>query len=94
MVFGPNTFRTRLESAQGMESEFRAGDFVYVDPDLSPRGGDYVTVRLAGEALTVRRFVEADGRRMLRALGPDVPDRVLDAADETTIEGVVVVRGE
>ena len=94
MYFGPETFTVRLESGDGMEPEFRAGDFVFVDPDEPMEHGCCVAVRRGrDEATTVRWLVIEDGRRVLRAPDPEVPDCVLDASNETTIQGVVVLLG-
>ena len=46
----------------------------------------------AGETV-VRRIVDADGGRVLRACGPGCTDRVLDDDTEVLIRGVVVFRG-
>ena len=94
MHYGPETFIVRLESADGMEPAFRAGDFAYVDPDLSAEHGHTAAVWRPGGAMAVRRFVVEDGARVLRALDPDVPDIVLDASNETMLQGVVVFRGQ
>ena len=93
MHYGPETFNVRLESADGMEPEFRAGDYVYVDPDLSAEHGHTVAVLRPGGEMTVRRFVIEDGRRVLRALDADAQDCVLDELNETILQGVVVFRG-
>ena len=43
--------------------------------------------------VTVRRLVEEDGRRILRAADPAWPDVVVTADNETLIRGTVVVVG-
>ena len=64
-MFGPDTFTVRLESGDGMEPEFRAGDFVFVDPDERAEHGCCVAVRFGrDEATTVRWLVIEDGRRV------------------------------
>ena len=93
MHYGPETFIVRLALADGMEPAFRAGDFAYVDPDLSAEHGHTAAVRRPGGAMAVRRFLVEDGRRVLRALDPDVPDVVLDTENETMLQGVVVFVG-
>ena len=42
---------------------------------------------------SVREVAEAEGGRVLRALDPDCPDRVLDVDVEVMIRGVVVMLG-
>lgn len=77
-----------------MAPRFRRGDFVYVDPDACEEVGRFVAVR-DGEsgATAVRQLVEVEGKRALRALEGDGPDRVLDAERGNPIRGVVVFRG-
>ena len=77
-----------------MAPSLRAGDYVYVDPDEPAADRRFVAV-WDGEprATTVRLYVMEDGRRVLRALNADYPDRVVDAVNETDIRGVVVFRG-
>ena len=61
----------RLSDGCGMEPEFGAGDFVYVDPDEPATAGRFVAVQPRPEdAVTVRRLATEDGRRVLRTLGP------------------------
>lgn len=76
-----------------MAPELRAGDFIYVDPDLSAEDGHWVAVKRPGEAMTVRRFLIEDGTRVLRALDSEVPEVVLDTSNETMLQGVVVFWG-
>ena len=52
-----------------------------------------MAVRRRGEAITVWRFLVEDGSRILRTLDADVPEVVLDASNETMLQGVVVFRG-
>ena len=46
-----------------------------------------------GGETVVRRLVERDGRRTLRALDERCPERTVDAGNETDIRGVVVFVG-
>ena len=71
---------------------FFEGGFVYVDPDVAMQPGDVVAVR-CGYTTLARRLTDEDGRRVLRAVRPDRSDRVVNAANETRIHRVVVVRG-
>lgn len=92
-MFGPEIFVARLAD-RAMEPVFLAGDFVTVDLDEPAEPGRFVAVREGDtDATTVRRMVLEDGRRVLRAEDPDVPDVVLDASNETMIQGVVVFSG-
>ena len=90
--YGPDTFVIRMAD-DSMAPRIRRGDFVYVDPDQSAVPGRFVALRGPGGERTVRRCVEEDGRRVLRALAPGWPESVLDAEVGTLIEGVVVFAG-
>jgi len=78
-----------------MAPRVRAGDYVWVDPDEPAADGRFVAVRDPGRGgeTVVRRLVERDGRRFLRALDARVPERSVDAGNETDIRGVVVFVG-
>ena len=93
VIFGPNTFVVRVDGSD-MAPRFRRGDFVYVDPDASEKVGRFVPVRdEASDATAIRQLVEVEGRRVLRALGGDRPDRDLDTDGESLIRGVVLFQG-
>ena len=72
-----------------------AGDFAWIDPDEPAEDGRLVAVWEDGPgSATLVRLLEAeDGRRVLRALDPGWPERVLDRDNETMIRGTVVFLG-
>jgi hypothetical protein len=84
----PDTFVVRVDG-DDMAPQFRRGDLVYVDPDASEEVGRFVAVRDEESGATeIRQRVEVEGRRALRALDGDRPDRVLDTDSESLIRGV------
>ena len=92
-MHGPETFVVRLAD-DSMAPRFRAGDYVYVDPDESAGDGRFVGVRDPATGEETARLLEArDGRRVLRALAPGWPAIPLDADNETMITGTVVFGG-
>ena len=93
-MFGRETFIVRIAD-DAMAPRVRAGDYVWVDPDEPAADGRFVAVRDPGRGgeTVVRRLVERDGRRFLRALDARVPERSVDAGNETDIRGVVVFVG-
>ena len=83
MQFGPETFALRVQG-RDMEPRFAEGDWTWVDPDEPAADGRLVAVRdPETETEQVRLYVVADGRRILRALDPEVPDRELTREIET-----------
>ena len=93
VVFGPDTFVVGVDG-DDMVPRFRRGDFVYVDPDACEEVGRFVAVGDEESGATgIRQLVEVEGRRALRALDGDRPDRVLESDSESLIRGVVVFRG-
>ena len=93
-MFGRETFIVRI-AEDAMAPRVRAGDYVWVDPDEPMADGCLVAVRDPGRGgeTVVRRLVVRDGRRFLRALDARVPERSVDAGNETDIRGVVVFVG-
>lgn len=93
MDFGLDTFVLRLVG-DAMAPVFRAGELIYVDPDVPAESGRFVAMRHEGTGTTlVRRIVEEDGRQVLRAQDSDVPDCGFGAEMGTSFLGVVVFAG-
>ncbi|WP_158667279.1 LexA family protein [Vitreoscilla sp. C1] len=69
---------------------FQEGETILVDPEMEPRNGDYVIVRLddANEA-TFKKLVIEGEKKYLIALNPDWPDRIIEVNENATIVGVV-----
>ncbi len=94
MVGGPETFMERVDD-DGLAPLVEAGDFAYVDPDEPAVDGRMIAVWEdgPGSATLVRLLEVEDGRRVVRALRPGWPERVLDHDNETMIRGTVVFVG-
>ena len=94
-MFGRETFIVRIAD-DAMAPRVRAGDYVWIDPDEPAGDGRLVAVRCpgrGGETVVRLLLVERDGRRTLRALDARIPERTVDAGNETDIRGVVVFVG-
>lgn len=90
MQYGRDTFVVRVEDNR-MAPRFNEGDFVFVDPDEPAVDGCFVGIRHDdGRAMTIRRFTDEGGRRLLRTMNPDYIECELDAKNETMICGVAV----
>jgi len=88
------TFILRVKGAS-MEPRFYNGDLIFVDPDIVAESGKYVVVKLedADEA-TFKQLIIEGGRKYLKALNPDWPERIVELGDTTKVCGVVVFKGE
>ena len=93
-MFGPETFIVRIAD-DAMAPRVCAGDYIWIDPDEPAVDGSFVAVRDPGRGgeTVVRLLVDRDGRRILRALDERIPERTVDAGNETDIRGVVVFVG-
>lgn len=92
-MFGKDTFIVRLAGTSTTRC-VRDGDYAYVDPDEPAAHGRLVAVRDEAQLQTsIRLLIERDGQRVLRTLDESCPDRVVDASNETDIQGVVVFVG-
>lgn len=59
-----------------MEPKFHDGDLIFVDPEVPPAGGRYVVASLKGDReATFTQLIVEGGRRYLKALNPDWPNR-------------------
>ncbi len=78
-----------------MEPVFQEGDLIFVDPCAPPDHGKYVVVRLddSNEA-TFKQLVIEGGRKYLKALNPDWPDRIIEVNVKATICGVIIFKGQ
>jgi len=65
------------------------------DIGVLPDHGKYVVVRLddSNEA-TFKQLVIEGGRKYLKALNPDWPDRIIEVNVKATICGVIVFKGQ
>ena len=84
---GNNLFGYRVEDDEAVP-HFRKGDVALINPNLSPRNGDFVVARGSGKCM-LRLYVEgASGSILVAPSGMDVPV----AADSLIILGRVVER--
>ena len=89
---GPGTFALRV-AGPSMAPRFRDGDYIFVDPDAAERDRGFVLVRPSnGRGATFRQLVEDAGRRYLKALNRDWPNRIAES-DDDAVCGVVVFHG-
>jgi len=88
------TFILRVKGAS-MEPKFYNGDRIFVDPEVAAESGKYVIVKLedSGEA-TFKQLIIEGGRKYLKALNPDWPERIVELDDSAVICGAVVFKGE
>ena len=93
MHYGPETFVARMPD-DSMAPEVPKGWWAFVDPDEPMASGLLLGVddQETGD-VTVRRLVEEDGRRYLRATDPAWPEIEVTYDTETLIRGTVVFVG-
>jgi SOS-response transcriptional repressor LexA len=74
------------------ERSYKEGDFIAVDPDIEARHKSRVVVRLDDEntATFKQLLVEPDGKKLLVALNPSWPNRILPVNGNATVCGVVI----
>ena len=74
----------------GGKVSFQEGEIVLVDPEMDPRNGDFVVVRLDSQnEATFKKLVVEGGEQYLMALNPDWPERIIELDESATIIGVV-----
>ena len=87
---GSRTFALRIDGVS-MEPHYGTGDIIYVDPDVAARDHKDVVVRLSySSQVTVRRLVEVDKQRYLKALYPGRRAKLLPLSAAVWIAGVVI----
>ncbi len=76
----------------GGDRSFNDGDYIAVDPCREARNGSLVVVRLDDDhtATFKQLVVEPNGERMLMALNPSWPNRIMHVTANATICGVVI----
>ena len=89
-----DTFVLRIRG-ESMEPKFHDGDLIFVDPQISPTSGRFVIVFSNDfEEPTLKQLILEEGRRYLKALNPDWPNRISEMDANATIIGVAVFKGE
>ena len=76
----------------GGERSYNDGDYIAVDPCREARNGSMVVVRLDDDhtATFKQLLIEPNGERMLMALNPSRPTRIMHVSTNATICGVVI----
>lgn len=93
MYYGRDTFTVRV-AGDDMAPNFSDGDFAYLDPDEPAVHGRFVGVyEPESRETVVRLYVVEHGKRLLRAMRAEIPDRVVTHDNETDIRGTVVLWG-
>lgn len=69
---------------------FRDGELVLIDPNADAENGSFVVVRLDDESeATFKQLIVEGGRKYLKALNPNWPNRIFEVNGNATICGVV-----
>lgn len=77
----------------GSDLSFKDGDRIFVDPDREAQHKSLVIVRLEDEAeATFKQLLIEGEQRMLQALNPQWPDRIMKINGRATLCGVVIGR--
>lgn len=75
------------------KASFTDGDVIFIDPERSGTHGSYVVVRMDDDnQATFKRLIIEGNRKMLEALNPAWPDRIIEIKDNATICGVVIAK--
>tara|TARA_R110000850_G_scaffold235923_1_gene360781 strand:- start:272 stop:514 length:243 start_codon:yes stop_codon:yes gene_type:complete len=78
-----------------MEPKFREGELIFVDPRAPVEHGKFVVVRLEeSNEVTFKQLILEEGKKFLKTLNPDWPDRIVSVTPNTTLCGVIVFKGE
>ena len=89
---GERTFALRVRG-ESMEPSYQHGDFIFVDPDVSPKHGKDVVVRLDdGNEVAFRRLVVEGESEYLKPANPNWPDKITEISvyPDARIVGVVI----
>lgn len=90
---GPGTFVLKV-TGESMAPRFSDGDYIFVDPDVPAENGSYVVVRRPNDgAATFKQLIVEDGRRFLKAVNPNWPEPIVEAAPDAAVCGVVIFQG-
>jgi SOS-response transcriptional repressor LexA len=89
---GPGAFALILEE-DDMFPEYRAGDYIVVNPDVVPADGDDVIAIGPDRTAMLRRLEEGSGGRFLVALDLSRPDSRIPQTEEYALVGTVVFQG-
>ena len=84
-----STFLMRVQGDDWWEQGIHHGDLLVVDRAIPPSTGSWVVAVLEGEFALRRVGRNAQGRRVLQSVCPEVPDRLLSGQPDCQIWGVV-----
>lgn len=74
---------------------FKDGDLILIDPHVDAENGSLVVVRLDDESeATFKQLIVEGGRKFLKALNPNWPNRIFEVNGNATICGVVKAKTE
>ncbi len=74
-----------------METEFKEGDIIIVDPTRQPDPGRFVVAKkIDTNEATFKQLIQEAGEFYLKAINPDWPEKIIRMDEEWTINGVVV----
>lgn len=79
-----------LVLGDSMLPEFKDGNIIVIDPDMSPANGHFVFAKYDGEYIFRQLEIQND-KYFLKPLNPAYP--TLEIPDLTAIEGVIVAGG-
>lgn len=85
----PTDFLVQL-ATESMLPDFRPGEVIQVRMTATPKHNDDVVVVFPSGKSTFRRLLDTEDGRILQALNPQWPDRLLSFPPGTRIVGVVV----
>lgn len=96
---GPRTYVLAVKGASmynpGGDISFREGDKIFVDPDRDAQHRSLVVVRREDDAeATFKQLLIEGDVRLLQALNPNWPDKIMKLEADTTLCGVVIGRLE
>lgn len=96
---GPRTFILRVggESMQNLagKASFKAGDFIYCDPDREAAEESFILVRSSHDSEPqLRQLVIESGVRYIKATNPAWPDQIKELVAPAEIVATVIFKGE
>jgi SOS-response transcriptional repressor LexA len=88
------TFVLRVRGVS-MEPKFREGELIFVDPFAPIGHGKFIVVRLEeSDEVTFKQLMLEEGKKYLKTLNPDWPNRIIELKPDIRICGVIVFKGE
>lgn len=96
---GPRTYALRVVGLSMYnptgDRSFKDGDIIFVDPDREALHKSFVIVRLDDESKATFKRLLVDGQqKMLEAINPSWPNRIMEVNNNASICGVVISKME